>query len=94
MIADDKEESVNIIGCPNGIDWTILHHNDTIEHLTDNGAKGIINVKDYKTVVFSFADQVEQFYKDSRRKSLPEDEFDKKGYLTFWKEWRRLRHAG
>src|SRR5688500_4577363 len=79
MIADDKEESVNIIGCPNGIDWTILHHDGTIEHLTDNGAKGIINVKDYKTAVFGFADQVGQFYWDRQRKSLPGDEFGKEG---------------
>lgn len=38
-----------------------------------------------------FVDMVENFYKMSLPKRIPTDDFDKKDYLTFWKEWRHLR---
>jgi hypothetical protein len=92
IIADDKEETVTIQGCDTGINWTITHRNETVEHQTDKGEKAIIKKGDYRKIVFSFADKVEQFYKDSQPKIIPTDDFDRKGYLTFWKEWRRLRN--
>jgi hypothetical protein len=92
IIADDTEETVTIQGCENGINWTIVHTNGTVEHTTDKGEKGIIVKEDYKNLIFDFADQIEQFYKESRPKLIPADDFDRKGYLTFWKEWRRLRN--
>ena len=92
MIADESEETVNIIGCPNGIDWTIIHHADMVEHQSDKGERAVINRDNYRKLIFEFADKVEQFYADSRPKTIPTDDFDRKGYLTFWKEWKRLRN--
>ena len=92
IIANENEEFVTILGCSNGIDWTITHKNEFVEHITENGQKGVINKAEYKKLIYSFADKVEEFYKDSQPKIIPEDEFDRKGYLTFWKEWRRLRN--
>jgi hypothetical protein len=93
IIADDQGENVTIQGCGNGIDWTIIHHsNGTVEHVTEKGEKGIITNEDYRKLISGFADKVEQFYKDSKSKTIPEDDFDKKGYLIFWKEWKRLRN--
>jgi mannosyltransferase OCH1-like enzyme len=43
--------------------------------------------------MFFNGDDIEQFFKDSKPKIIPTDDFDKKGYLTFWKEWRHLREA-
>jgi len=92
FIADDQEETVTVQGCDTGIDWTITHINGTVEHVTDKGEKGVIEKEKYKKLIFDFADKVEFFYKESRPKEIPTDNFDKKGYLTFWKEWRRLRN--
>lgn len=92
FIADDKQETVIVQGCNIGIDWKIIHTNDNkVRHVLDNGYEVSIDKDTYKNIVFEFADQVEQFFKDSKPKAIPIDDFDKKGYLTFWKEWRTLR---
>lgn len=92
IIADDDNDFVNICGCPSGIDWTIIHMDgNKIKHISDGGQEAIIDKEEYKTIVLDFADQVENFYKTSLPKIIPTDDFDKKGYLTFWKEWRNLR---
>jgi hypothetical protein len=92
IIADDDNDFVNICGCPSGIDWTIIHTDDgKIKHITDNGQKATVDKEVYKKIVLDFADKVENFYKTSLPKTIPTDDFDKKGYLTFWKEWRHLR---
>ena len=92
FIADDNQETVIIQGCDAGIDWKIIHTNDNqVKHILDNGYEVIIQKETYKIKVLEFADHIEQFYKDSKPKTIPTDDFDRKGYLTFWKEWRNLR---
>ncbi len=92
FIADQKNDYVAIMGCQNGIDWTIIHTDSgKIKHITDSGQEATIDKEEYQKMVLDFADQVENFYKTSLPKTLPTDDFDKKGYLTFWKEWRHLR---
>ena len=90
FMADDFE--VHICGCGNGIDWTIIHVEDhKVKHISDDGQEAIVTFEKYKSIVLDFADKVENFYRQSLPKTIPTDDFDKKGYLTFWKEWRNLR---
>ncbi len=92
FMADEQKDYVDIMGCPSGIDWTIIHtDNCKVKHITDRGQEATIDKEVYKKIVLNFADQVENFYKTSLSKTIPTDDFDKKGYLTFWKEWRELR---
>ncbi len=92
FMADEENDYVAICGCPSGIDWTIVHTDDKkVRHISDHGEIATIDNDAYKKIVLEFADQVENFYKNSLPKTIPIDAFDKKGYLTFWKEWRNLR---
>lgn len=92
IIAEDDNDFVTICGCPSGIDWTIIHTDDNkIKHIAESGQEAIIDKEAYKFLVLEFADEVENFYKTSLPKAIPTDDFDKKGYLAFWKEWRNLR---
>lgn len=91
MIIEEKTNKLLIIGCPNGVDWTIVHQDNKVKHIAYNGQEAVIDESEYKTLVFNFADQVEQFYKNSSQKILPDNESDKNAYLAFWKEWRELR---
>jgi hypothetical protein len=92
FMADEKDDFVSIMGCPSGIDWTIIHtDNNKVRHISEKGQEATIDKEAYVKIVFDFADQVENFYKTSLPKTIPTDDFDRKGYLTFWKEWRRLR---
>ncbi len=93
IVPDESKTFSIIIGCPSGIDWTINQAKcDKVEHVSDNGQKVLIDKEDYKNIVFRFADQVEEFYKSSSPKKLPDDDVTKEGYLMFWKEWRKLRN--
>jgi hypothetical protein len=83
---------VGIGGCPSGFDWKIRHEENLVRHIADTGVQAVIDIKDYREIVLCFADRVQQFYKDSMPKTLPADDFDRKGYEAFWKEWESLRN--
>lgn len=91
-IDDNQEDRVHIHGCLSGIDWTIIHTEDgKVKHTSESGKVAMIDRETYREMVLAFADEVEDFYKKSLPKNLPEDKFDRSAYLTFWKEWRNLR---
>lgn len=92
FIAGEKQETVIVQGCDTGIDWKIIHTSDNkVKHILENGYEATIDKEVYKNAVINFADHVEQFYKTSKPKIIPADEFEKAGYLAFWNEWRTLR---
>ena len=92
MIPNEDLSKVEILGCPNGIDWSVLHENDGIALVTKSGNTVKLSREEYQTTVFAFADEIEAFYKQSVEKTLPADEFGKNGYIAFWNEWRSLRY--
>lgn len=93
MIASENCDMVHILGCDYGTDWAVEHVGDTIKLTTEKGNETIIPIEEYRKVVFSFADKVEAFYKSCSEKNLPDDEFERNGYIALWNEWQRRRHA-
>ncbi len=92
MADENDDDFVIIMGCPNGIDWSIKHiENGQVKHILQNGEEGIIGKAEYRKIVIEFVNQVEKFYEQSNPKVIPEDEFDRKGYEAFWKEWKKLK---
>lgn len=89
MVADETLEHVWVDGCGNGVDYDVLHPEDTVLLVTEDGEEFRVSPEDYRREVVAFARQVEGFYSASSPKVLPEDEFDRNGYLAFWNEWRR-----
>ena len=92
MIPNETLTKVDISGCPNGVDWSVLHENDTVVLITEAGKRTAIPIDEYRQTVFAFADLIESFYKSSEDKIMPEDEFDRNGYVAFWNEWKALRY--
>ena len=92
MIPDETLTSVEICGCPNGIDWSVIHDSDGVTLITEAGNKTFVPMDEYRTAVFAFADQIEAFYESSAEKELPKDEYERKGYAAFWNEWKRRRY--
>ena len=92
MFADDALSSVEISGCPNGVDWSVIHGEDCIWLVTESGNKTTIPMDEYRKTVFAFADQIEAFYRNSADKKLPRDKFDRDGYIAFWNEWKARRY--
>ena len=93
MIANEELSKVDICGCPNGVDWSVLHENGNVVLVTEAGERTEILFEEYKTTVFAFADQVEAFYNAAANKKLPEGEFDRNGYIAFWNEWKAIRYG-
>jgi hypothetical protein len=92
MIAVDGGESVCVLNCFSGADWTVTHELDgTIVHVSEGGQEVRIDGESYRKLVFGLADQVEGFYGRSSPKTVPSDKSDREGYEAFWREWRRLR---
>ncbi len=91
MIANETLSKVEILGCPNGIDWSVLHENGEIVLITEAGNITKLSPDEYQRTVFSFVDKIEAFYKQSAPKKTPKDEFEKNGYIAFWNEWKEIR---
>ena len=89
LIADEALENVYIDCCDNGVDYAVIHQGDAVELTAGDGEKFLVDLRDYRRQVLAFARQVEDFYNRCSPKVVPENEFDRNGYLTFWKEWRR-----
>lgn len=91
IVPDKHTDIVEIVGCYTGIDWTVIHSENNIKLITPIGKQVFIEPMLYRDAVYFFVDQIENFYKKSTPKNLPEDDFNKDGYIKFWNEWRYRR---
>lgn len=89
MYANKALDTVDIVGCPNGIDWSVIHEGSNIKLVTESGISTILSIFEYEKVVFGFADEIKAFYQSCSSKILPEDEIDRNAYVAFWNEWHR-----
>lgn len=91
IIPSDVDDTVEICGCENGIDWSVLHTKGHVKLITEKGNHINIDLSTYMDIFFEFVDKVEKFYKNSRAKNIPTDEFKSDGYIKFWREWNNRR---
>lgn len=89
LIANDELTEVAICGCPNGADWSVIHDGDCVRLILEDGYEVSVSITEYQAEVCRFADKIEKYYLSCPPKLEPKDEFDRNGYLTFWKEWHR-----
>lgn len=85
--------SVTILGCCNGVDWSVIHDGDFVKLELEDGYTQTVALEEYRAEVFRFADKIEDFYSRCSSKVVPEDEFDRNGYTAFWNEWHRRRYG-
>jgi len=85
----DNNAELLIVGCSNGINWTITHaKNKVIHQFKDETLE--TDFEEWRNAVVEFSDAVMNFYEGSSPK-IVDDEEDKKGFELFIKEWNRLR---
>ena len=92
-IANDTLDNVIILGCNRGVDWETTHVDNGVKIKTENEKEVFVPYEEYKRVVFNFCDKVEAFYKSCLKKNIPDDEFERNGYIAFWNEWNRRRYG-
>lgn len=91
MIPNDDLTSVDICGCPNGIDWSVIHEGKHVRIVTESGNETLVDLAEYSMTVYKFADYIEEYYNNCAPKIFPKDEFDRNGYIAFWNEWHRRK---
>jgi hypothetical protein len=82
MFEAEGEEDVVIIGCPNGMDFELVHTGATVVLAATDGRRYEIQNGEWRASVYGFADAVQRFYNLSTPKAF-EDEDAAKGFKRF-----------
>jgi hypothetical protein len=86
-------ESVLIVGCPNGVDFSVIHESDNVKITTKSGNEICVDFNEYQSKINAFADSVESYYEKCLPKDLSKcDSIERNGYIAFWNEWKRRRN--
>jgi len=94
MWLDNQTDKLLLCGCPNGLDWSVIHENDTVRLRTSADTQVTISPKAYRDTIFAFADTVKAFYEKSSPKPTPDGSFtDKAAYQKFWANWETWRNG-
>ena len=89
----DGQGGIYLGGCPNGgIDGRIIHGDGAVCIALEGLPETRIPLEEYRAEVFRFADQVEEYFRQSKPKEVT-TELDKLWYPLFWKEWRKRRNG-
>ena len=94
LVANNDQTEVTISGCDAGTDWTTMHEGNTLRLILPSGQEEVVSLRDYRYEVLDFAEQVKRVYDGCTPKKLPEDEFERNGYIAFWNEWQRRYNEG
>lgn len=90
-ISNEELDKAKIIGCDEGLDWSVSHKNGLVTIKEDENIKTTYYYLQYKKEVLGFIKEVENFYEKSRRKILSEDKIGREDYIDFWSQWKTLK---
>ena len=94
LIANSDLTEVQISGCDTGTDWSTVHEGDSVRFILPTGQEEVVSLREYQYEVLDFAKSVKRYYDACTPKEIPEDEFDRNGYIAFWNEWHRRYNEG
>ncbi|MBR2131323.1 MAG: hypothetical protein IJ955_02085 [Oscillospiraceae bacterium] len=94
LIANNDLTEVVISGCDNGTDWSTVHDGDRVRFILPSGQEEVVTLREYRYVVLDFARKVKHFYDSCTPKQIPDNAFDRSGYIAFWNEWQRRYNEG
>lgn len=85
-----EDEDVSLTGCPIGLDWSVRHDGGEVVLTLDDGTEERMSVGSYREEVFRFADAIEDYYRSCAEK-ISFDDYARRGYEAFWREWHKRR---
>ena len=94
LMANSDLTEVQISGCDTGTDWSTVHEGDSVRFILPTGQEEVVSLREYQYEVLDFAKSVKRYYDACTPKEIPEDEFDRNGYIAFWNEWHRRYNEG
>lgn len=90
MVPAEDGKSVYISGCPNGVDFDIIHEDNCVVVKTQDGQAFSVDFSEYKNAVLSYVGEIEGFMQNASSR-LFDNDFEKKGYEAFKTEWFALK---
>jgi len=91
MYHNESGNKVEIIGCPNGINWSVTHNGFNVILTTEKGVATAVEITGYIKQILEFVNTVEAFYGNPKGKALTNDENESDAFKLFWKEWHELK---
>lgn len=92
MIPSDDGRTVTVIGCPNGIDFDVVHDGDRVVITVFGDRSFVVGINEYKSAVLSYASQIGLFMNDAPSRIF-DDELSESGYKAFMTEWSALEES-
>ncbi len=89
--SEQDPESVEIIGCNCGIDWSVEHEDDTVRLTLEDGYTVTLSLSDYAAEVCAYADAVDRAYHAAPPRVVGTDPFDQEMFALYWQEFHRRR---
>ncbi|NQV27001.1 MAG: hypothetical protein HQ518_21840 [Rhodopirellula sp.] len=90
VMLDTGGDDVLICGCPNGTNFDVVHHNDTVCITSTDGRSHSVAREEWRHATNAFTDLVRKFYDNSLPKTPPDDE-EATGFARMMTEWKRRR---
>ena len=88
MVPSEDGEGVDIIGCSNGIDFSVRHEDGAVLIETAAGKVYTVSYEDYESVVVDYALQIYDYYEKSPARYI-ENDHDGYAFSVFMKDYRR-----
>ncbi|MBO5224167.1 MAG: hypothetical protein J6C23_06630 [Clostridia bacterium] len=89
LIPSHGGSGVIISGCPNGIDFDVIHKDNDVIIRTQSGVEYTVTFEDYKATVLSYVKQIQDFYLQNPPRQF-ENKFDQDGFSAFCCDWHSL----
>jgi hypothetical protein len=89
MVPSERDHGVDIIGCPNGIDFSIRHEDGMVLIETDRGVVYTVSYEEYKEAVLDYALQIYDYYDKSPARYI-ENDHDGYAFAVFMKDYHRM----
>ena len=89
LIPSEDLQTVSIGGCPNGIDFDIIHENGNVR-IRVGGVCHTVPYKEYREAVLSYARQIEEFFHKNPPREF-DDSYDKNGFTAFCNQWHAMK---
>ncbi|MBQ8308762.1 MAG: hypothetical protein IJX96_02910 [Clostridia bacterium] len=89
LIPSEDQTTVTIIGCPNGIDFSVSREKENIIIRMRDNKTFTVRFDEYASAVIAYAKQIEDFYRQNPPRRF-QDKFDKNGFSAFCNEWYTL----
>ncbi len=89
LMPSKDQTTVTIIGCPNGIDFSVSRENENIIIRTRENKIFTVRFDEYASAVIAYAKQIEDFYRQNPPRRF-HDKYDQNGFSAFCNEWYTL----